>query len=140
MLAFGPLACGGGNPVVGRDKPPEICLSVEASSNLNMFDGEAHVVVLYFYPLQNAQAFTSSDPQELLGGERVPGTTGDAWEITVFPGATQELREKLPRDTEYVGVLADFYAGPSRTVVEADCGTFSQTAIVLSSSDVQAEE
>ena len=54
--------------VVGGDSPPEICLSVEASSNLNMFDGEAHVVVLYFYPLQNAQAFTSTDPQELLGG------------------------------------------------------------------------
>jgi type VI secretion system VasD/TssJ family lipoprotein len=130
-LAFG---CASGPPT-----PPELCLSIEASPNLNLFDGEPHVVVTYFYPLQNMMAFRQSDPDELLGGKRPPGMTGDVWETTVMPGAYRELRETLPRDTQFVGILADFYKGPSRAVVEAKCPTFGKPSVVLSGSDVQAK-
>jgi type VI secretion system VasD/TssJ family lipoprotein len=123
----------------GGDDPPEMCLSIEASPNLNLFDGEAHVVVIYFYPLQNVMAFRAADTVALLDGTRPPGLTGDPWETTVFPGEARELREKLPRDTEFLGVVADFYGGPSRTIVPVECSTFGQTAIVLSSSDVQVQ-
>jgi type VI secretion system VasD/TssJ family lipoprotein len=119
--------------------PPEICLNLEASPNLNLFDGEPHVVVVYFYPLQNVMAFRQADAVELLDGKRPAGMTGEAWETTVFPGSSRELRESLPRDTQYVGILADFYGGPSRAVVEAECGRFSSRSVVLSASDVQSK-
>jgi type VI secretion system VasD/TssJ family lipoprotein len=121
----------------GQESPPEVCLAIEASENLNLFDGEPHVVVAFFYPLQNEMSFQQTDAADLLDGKRPAGMTGDRWETTIYPGTTRELRETLPRDTEFVGVLADFYAGPSRTVVPAECGTFSQGTVVLSASDVQ---
>jgi len=123
----------------GSDDPPEICLAIEASGNLNLFDGQPHVVVLYFYPLQNVMAFQATEMNDLLNKVRPPGMTGDVWETTVLPGEQRELRERLPRDTEHVGVLADFYGKPSRTIVEASCGTFGQDVLVLSASDLQVK-
>jgi hypothetical protein len=38
-----------------------------------------------------------------------------------------------------VGILADFYKGPSRAIVEAECPTFGKPSVVLSASDVQAK-
>ncbi len=135
LLAGGlAAACASGPP-----PPPEVCLSIEASPNLNLFDGEPHVVVVHFYPLQNSMAFRQADAEELLRGKHPPGMTGDAWETTVFPGGRHKLRESLPRDTQIIGILADFYSGPSRTLVDADCGTFWKTKVVLSASDVQAK-
>lgn len=123
----------------GGSAPAEVCLHIEASPNLNLYDGEPHVVVVYFYPLQNVMAFRQSDANDLLGGDRPPGLMGDRFEITVFPGTTQEVSESLPRDTRFVGILADFYNGPSKAVVEAECQMFGGTAVVLSSSDVQVK-
>ncbi|MBW2281807.1 MAG: type VI secretion system lipoprotein TssJ [Deltaproteobacteria bacterium] len=117
--------------------PPEVCLTLEASPNLNQFDGSPHVVVVYFYPLQNLMAYRQTDAVELLDGGRPPGMTGDVWEITVMPGATRDLEEVLPQNTRYIGVLADFYSGPSQAVVEAECPTFGKPTIVLTASDVQ---
>lgn len=117
--------------------PAEMCLSIEASPNLNQFDGAPHVVVLYFYPLQNLMAYRQTDPVELLNGGRPPGLTGDPWEITILPGAVRELEETLPLNTRFVGILADFYNGPSQAVVEAACPMFGSQTVVLSASDVQ---
>ena len=128
------LGCGG-----GKSRPSEICLSLEAASNLNSFDEQAHVVVVYFYPLQNVMAFNAMDSDELLNGGRPPGLTGDPWETTVYPGQKMNLEEKLPRDTVFLGVLADFYSGPSRAVVEADCSLVGNQKIVLSSRDLQID-
>jgi len=133
MVGLG-LGCGG-----GKSKPAEICLSLEAASNLNSFDEQAHVVVVYFYPLQNVMAFNAMDSDELLNGGRPPGLTGDPWETTVYPGQKMNLEEKLPRDTVFLGVLADFYSGPSRAVVEADCSLVGNQKIVLSSRDLQID-
>ena len=125
----------------GAPKPAEICLSLLASPNLNSFDNQPHVVVVLFYPLQNISAFNTTDPLDLLRGVKPPGLTGDPWEVTVYPGEVRKLEEKLPRDTVYLGVVADFYNGPSRTVVKADCAAFGLggTKIVLSSNDLRAE-
>jgi type VI secretion system VasD/TssJ family lipoprotein len=135
-LLLGSLApgCASGPP-----PPPEVCLSIEASANLNVFDGEPHVVVVYFYPLRNEMAFRQADAAELLDGQRSPGMTGDVWETTVLPGEYRKLRESLPRDTQFLGILADFYSGPSQTTVKADCPRFGKPHVVLSASDVQAK-
>ena len=118
-------------------EPPELCLEIGASPNLNLFDGQPHAVVLYLYPLQNVSAFRASDPRSMLSGARPPGMTGERWEATVLPGQRKEIREQLPRDTGSVGVIADFYSGPSAAVVEAGCGLFGGAEVVLSASDLQ---
>ena len=123
---------------VSGGSPPEMCLALEASPNLNQFDGTPHVVVVYFYPLQNLMAYRQTDPVELLNGGRPPGMTGDPWETTVLPGAQRDLEEILPQNTRFIGILADFYNGPSQAVVEADCPMFGKPTIVLTASDVQA--
>ncbi len=135
VLALVSVSCAGGG------KPAEVCLALAASPNLNSFDGQAHVVVVSFYPLQNISAFNTTDPVDLLSGAKPPGLTGDPWEVTVHPGEIRKLEEKLPRDTVFIGLVADFYSGPSRTVVEADCATLGLggTRIVLSSEDLQVE-
>ena len=134
LLLAGLLGCfGAGN------EPPELCLSIEASINLNLFDGQPHVVVLYLYPLQNVMAFRSTDAVDLLDSARPPGMTGDRWETTILPGDNQQVRETLPRDTQYIGVLADFYGGPSKEIVEAQCPTFGRDTLVLTRSDLQIQ-
>lgn len=127
--------CGG-----GAGKPSEVCLVLVPSPNLNRVEGDPHVVVVSLYPLQNISAFNTTDPVDLLNGMKPPGVTGDSWDVTVYPGQIQKLEVKLPRDTAFVGLVADFYNGPSRAVIEADCPTFgSGTRIILTTSDLQAE-
>lgn len=128
-------ACAGGA------KPAEVCLTLVASSNLNRFDEQPHVVVVSFYPLQNVSAFKTTDPSDLLRGDAPPGMTGDPWEVTMYPGQIRTLEEKLPANTVFVGLVADFYKGPSRVVVETGCSSFGMggTRIVLSSNDLQVE-
>lgn len=125
------MACAGG------PAPSEMCLEIQASPKLNLFENEPHVVVLKFYPLQNAAAFQAADPQDLLGGKKLAGTTGDPWEATVLPGQSLSFTEQLPRDTLSVGIVADFASGASRAVVPAECGMFGGASVVLSASDVQ---
>jgi type VI secretion system VasD/TssJ family lipoprotein len=120
-------------------EPSEMCLDVDASPKLNLYEGEPHVVVLKFYPLQNVAAFQAADAQDLVNGKKLSGTTGDPWEATVLPGQKLELSEKLPRDTGNVGIVADFFSGASRAVVPAKCGMFGRPSVVLSASDVQAK-
>ncbi len=136
LLAFALLSGCAGSP-----KPAEVCLNLVASSNLNRFDGQPHVVVVSCFPLQNVSAFNTTDPIDLLRGEKPPGITGDPWDVTLYPGEIRTLEEKLPTDTVFVGMVADFYRGPSRTVVEASCPTLGLGGIkiVLSSNDLQVE-
>jgi type VI secretion system VasD/TssJ family lipoprotein len=117
--------------------PSEMCLDVDASPKLNLYEGEPHVVVLKFYPLQNVSAFEATDAQDLVKGKKPAGLTGDPWEATVLPGQKLELSERLPRDTSDVGIVADFFGGASRAVVPAKCGMFGSPGVVLSASDLQ---
>ena len=137
VMLFGSAVVG----CAGGGKPAEACIVLSSSPNLNSFDGQPHVVVVSMFPLQNISAFQTTDPLDLLNGVRPPGTTGDPWEVTVYPGVVKEIEEKLPRDTVYVGLVADFYRGASRAVVEASCPTlgFGGIDIVLSSKDLQVK-
>jgi len=125
------LACASG------PSPSSMCLGVQASPKLNLYENEPHVVVLKFYPLQNAAAFQAADGQDLVAGKKLAGVTGDPWEATILPGQTLDFSEQLPRDTGSVGIVADFFAGASRAVVPAKCGMFGKPKIVLSASDLQ---
>jgi len=118
-------------------EPSEMCLDVDASPKLNLYEGEPHVVVLKFYPLQNVSAFQAADAQDLVNGKKPAGMTGDPWEATVLPGQKLEVAERLPRDTSNVGIVADFFSGASRAVVPAKCGMFGRPGVVLSASDLQ---
>ena len=122
--------------VLGASCPdsPVLCLSIAASQRLNLFEGEPHVVALYFYPLQNATAFQEADSRDLLRRPELAGQTGAPFETTILPGEQRDLEEVLPRDTALVGIIADFYSGPSKVVIEPRC-----RAIVLSSSDIQMQ-
>jgi type VI secretion system VasD/TssJ family lipoprotein len=117
--------------------PSSMCLGVQASPKLNLYENEPHVLVLKFYPLQNVAAFQAADPGDLLKGKKVAGATGDPWEATVLPGQSLDFSEQLPRDTSNVGIVADFFGGASRGVVPAKCGMFGKPKIVLSASDLQ---
>jgi type VI secretion system VasD/TssJ family lipoprotein len=121
----------------GSSDAPRMCLDIEASANLNQFEGQPHVVVLYFYPLQSQTAFLAASPRSLVSGDKPGGITGDRWEATVLPGQRVELEEQLPRDTVYVGVVADFYRTPSRAVLSPSCGIFGGEKVVLSATDLQ---
>ena len=122
---------------VTTPEAPRMCLDIEASANLNQFEGQPHVVVLYFYPLQNQASFQRADLRQLVNGDKPSGLTGDRWEATVLPGQRIALEEQLPRETAFVGVVADFYKRPNRAVIEPSCGWFGGEKIVLSATDMQ---
>jgi type VI secretion system VasD/TssJ family lipoprotein len=148
LVACAPACFGGSDPAppvlaagvsagLVTSPPPRSCLRIEASPNLNVFEGEPHVVVLTFYPLLNSAQFQDSSPRDLLNGEKPAGLSGETWEATVLPGQKSEINEPLPRDTSAVGVLADFYGRPSRALVSASC---SGETLVLSATDLQVEK
>lgn len=137
LAAVGLLGCGvlGG----GQPEPPEFCVELAASSNLNQFSGEPHLVVVHFFPLSNRKAFMSADLSALVRGEHGLQTTGDVWEEEMLPGQVKEMRETLPRDTLFIGLVADFFRQPSRVTIEAECPTLGKPHVVLSASDLQVK-
>lgn len=133
------LALAGCKSIVGPPDPPQMCVKIEASMNLNQFEGQPHVVVLYFFGLQSPTGFLGADLTRLVNGEKPPGMIGERLEATVLPNQRVELQEQLPRDTPYVGVVADFYRKPSGAVLEPSCGVFGGSKIVLSATDMQVK-
>lgn len=102
--------------------PPRLCLNIEATSTLNLHDGEPHAVVLYLYPLDNATAFQETDASELLGSATtLVGMTGRRWDRTIIPGEARAVQEHLPERTQFVGLVADFYDGPRKELVRPRC-------------------
>lgn len=102
--------------------PPRLCLDLEATSTLNLHDGEPHAVVLYLYPLENATAFQETDASELLvSSTTLVGMTGRRWDRTIIPGEARAVQEHLPERTQFVGLVADFYDGPRKELVRPQC-------------------
>lgn len=134
LVAVGSGCMGGGPP-----PPPEMCLRIEATARLNLFEGEPHVVALYFYPLLNTTAFHEADARDLLRRIELAGQTGQPFEATFLPGEERDLREKLPRDTAMVGIVADFFEGPSKVLIEPSCGLLSGSVVALSTNDIQVQ-
>lgn len=131
-------ACGGAK----MPEPREVCLEVQASPNLNLFDGQAHAVTIFLYPLISPLGFQQASVQDLLDGASPPGVAGPPVSITVGPGERRSFQEAFPQTSAYMGIVVDYYRGPSdpegsrRAVVPATCGWFSSPTITLSPQDL----
>ena len=135
--------CGGGGFLgMGGSEAGQLCLELEASKELNLFDGQPHVVVVHFYPLANVTAFEATPARDLIRGAKPDGLAGEPWRTTVLPGQKLKLGEKVSEQAEHLAVVADYYGGPSRVVVPADCDDeegkvvrLSRSAVAVSSAD-----
>jgi len=151
LVAFttGLAACGGAGGgfmgIGGDDFPTHLCHELRAAKDLNLFDGQAHVVVVHFYPLQNATAFAATNARDLIRGTKPAGVAGEPWQTTVRPGQTVKLGEKLPPETADLGIVADYYRRPNdppgtrRVVLPAECGMFGNPQVRLSPTDILVE-
>ena len=74
-------------------------------------------------------------------GKRIQlaGQTGRVWDTTLLPGEERTVQEMLPRDTALVGVVADFFAGPARVLLEPGCGPLGGGVLVVTSGDIQIQ-
>ncbi len=140
-LAWAAVAgCGGAEMPKFRD----VCLQVEASPNLNLYEGQAHAVTVYLYPLTSPLGFKQASAQDLLGGARPPGMAWPPIPISVSPGLQKEFEFKkgFPKTAAYMGIVADYYREPGdpegdwHDVVPATCGWFSSPALTLSSQNL----
>ncbi len=133
-VTSGLVACGGAGGgflgIGGDDGPQRLCHELRAAKDLNLFDGQPHIVVVHFYPLENATAFEASNARDLIRGAKPAGVAGEPWQTTVLPGQTLRLGEKLPPDTADLGIVADYYRGPSRIVVSASCDSDDEERVI----------
>jgi type VI secretion system VasD/TssJ family lipoprotein len=133
-------ACGGGGGFLGigggPPEPPKLCLELAADKQLNTFDGQPHVVVVHFYPLSNVTAFDATDLRDLVRGEKPAGLSGEPWQTTILPGQKLVLGEQLPEKSTQLGIVADYYRGPSRVIVPASCDSDEASVITLSPTEV----
>ena len=123
----------------------EACLLVEASPSLNLYDGQAHALKLLLYPLTTPTGFRQATIEDLVQGRSVDGMTGSPIPVVISPGEVRELREPFPGQTEWVGVVADYYQegdepGNRRAVVPAGCSLISTEEIALAARDLLYDE
>ena len=123
-------------------KPREVCLVIEASPSLNLYDGEAHALNLFIYPMTALSAFEESSIDDLVAGRKVDGATGAPLSIMVSPEEVREVREAFPPATGVIGVVADYYqagtesSGIRRGIVEGKCSFFGSDTVVLTARDL----
>lgn len=126
-------------------KPREACLVIEASPSLNLYDGEAHALNLFIYPMTGIAVFHESSIDDLVAGKTVGGTTGPPLSVMISPGEVREFREAFSPGTSVIGVVADYYQagmelpGNRRGVVQGKCSFFRSDKIVLTSRDLLVE-
>lgn len=132
-------ACGGG------PGPQEACLRFDSSPNLNLYDGQPHVVTLYIYPLSSTAGFQRATIDDLLGGATPYGVLGKPVHLTIAPGeVAREFEDLFPMETTHVGLVADYYRtagdpeGTRRQVVEAKCGR-GKPKVTLSTKDMYVQ-
>jgi type VI secretion system VasD/TssJ family lipoprotein len=120
--------------------PRGVCLQLEASPRVNLYEGEAHAVVVYLFPLRSSDAFQDAEPAELLSGADVPGQSGPSADWTLLPGEVREIREPVQDGTERLGLIADFSRGPRRVLLQVGCGREGRPRIVrLLSGEIEIE-
>lgn len=135
-MGLAAAGCAGGPP-----KPREVCIEYAASPNLNIHDGQPHVVTVYLFPLASTAGFEQASVGELLGGATPPGVVSSPVHFPVSPGAQGEFEDLFPASAVQVGVVADYYRAPGdpegtrRQVVPAKCGFFPPK-LVLAPSDL----
>jgi type VI secretion system VasD/TssJ family lipoprotein len=135
LLVLALPGCFGG----GGSEPERLCLELDASKELNLFDGQPHVVVVHFYPLENATAFQATDVRDLIRGAKPAGLAGEPWQTVALPGQKLKLTEPLPKNATQLGIVADYYHGPSRVIVPTKCDSDAHP-IALSDSEIALAE
>jgi predicted component of type VI protein secretion system len=115
---------------------PRLCLRVQASPKANFHGGQPHVVKLAIYPLQSALGFEQAHVDDLLGGAKPSGATGDPIVVRVVPGEQRSLEDPLPASTRMLGIVADYYrptgiqGGRRKATVSASCGQGESTLLL----------
>jgi predicted component of type VI protein secretion system len=140
VLGVVALACS------GAPKPVEACARITSGANLHTYDGQPHVVHVYFYALNSSMEFRQRDAQSLLAGADPPaGVVGGPLEMIVGPNSVKEFREALHPETAELGIIADYYRGPDdppgtrKAVVKATCSLFGKPKIRLTPTDLLVE-
>ena len=96
-------------------KKDAISLSYRSSSYLNMYEGNAHTLMLCIYQLTDPNAFNQLSGEEeglskLLECSRFDPSVTSAKRLTIYPD--EEKTETLDRaeNTKYVGIVAGYYS------------------------------
>jgi len=119
ILAVAVAGCGG-----GPDPDEAVRIKVEASPQLNTYDGAAHAVDVYIYKIDDPSMFEGSDLNKLLvEGQPVAG--GFATERrNIAPGKTAEWNVGPTRHDRYthIGVVVTYKEpqGVTRMTTEWD--------------------
>jgi type VI secretion system VasD/TssJ family lipoprotein len=129
-----------------QPKPVEACVQITSGTNLHTYDGQPHVVHVYFYALKSSLEFRQMDVRMLLAGTETPaGVVEGPLELIVAPSSVVEFREALDPETVELGIVADYFRGaddpPGRRkgVVKATCGLFRTPKIRLTPTDLLVE-
>lgn len=123
----------------------DVCLTIRSGPDLNRYDGQAHVVALYFFPLETSAGFRQTPVEDLLAGNRPPGALAEPISLTVGPREARDWTEPFPALANEIGVVADFYRAPGdpegtrKQVVPADCGRLGRPTLLLATSDLLLE-
>jgi type VI secretion system VasD/TssJ family lipoprotein len=127
-------------------KPQDVCFQMRASPNLNTYASQAHVVVVDLHPLETPGGFEQLSATDLIGGAKPAGASGASIQMTVAPGEERAIEETFPANTQWIGLVADYYRAPGaaegtrKLVAPARCGRFGSTVVVLSPTDLLLEE
>lgn len=141
LLALGALlavACG------GAPKPVSFCIDIQATQDLNLYDGQAHAVALYLYPLRSTADFQRLTADEILSGASGPGMDPPR-QITIGPGQVMPFQDVFPPMTTHVGLVADYYSrmgdfqGKRKVMLPASCGRFGSTRVTLSADGIRTQ-
>jgi type VI secretion system VasD/TssJ family lipoprotein len=139
LLAALLAACG------GAPGPVSFCMDLQASTDLNFYNGQPHVVALYIYPLRSQADFQRLTVEELLSEGSAPGMDPPR-QITVGPGQTLPFEDTLPPMTTSVGLVADYYYRPGdpegtrKLVLAAECGRFGRQTVTLSARELTLQQ
>jgi len=107
--------------------PPCVNLLLQATPNLNTHDGQAHVVVVYMYPVESGFGFQQSTVDDLVSGRNPEGIVGSRIELTLTPGQRLPFEKIFSDQVSQFGIVADYYHAPSepegarKVLVPADC-------------------
>ena len=127
--------------------PVGFCVDVQATSDMNTYAGQPHVVALYIYPLTASQGFRRLSREDLLNGATPSGMLEPKPRmLTVGPGQILPISDSLPPQTAEVGLVADYYQGPGfavgqrKVVVPAKCGLLGRKSITLAANGLELQE
>jgi len=91
------------------------------------------------FPLDSTTSFEEADANDLRSQATLPGMTGEKLDLTIVPEEVRDVRGPVDERTRFVGVLADFYDGPRRLLLEPSCLGDRPRRVLLGSSDAAGD-